>query len=572
MKNTWKVQPQFWTPLRIALSLLLILPMMGYAQLLSITAIVPFPEIVPINATTHAIFRVTNTDPSSKFNATAINQSRFPTNSGLSVFSSDCGALLHPGEFCTITLSLNASQTQSISTALKFWAKPTASGVQYPINITITPNLPQITLQATKKKSSSLPALRDPVIASNGHNWLIVSASTSVFHDFTAVLQDITVYDTDTGDTSTLNIQSSDLPDIVKNQLLSTDQEFLQDGNTLYIIGGFYSTDGVHFTTLNTITAIDVPGLIAAVIAQSTHLSSYVNYRTDIPQFKVTGGQLGKIGNDFYLAYGQDCEGNYCATSQVYTNAIYQFQTNTTLSSVNIINTVRRVEDAISGWRRRDYTLAPFISYGFQTLLALGGPFTPGEHAAVWRNAINVGPNIFIYNNHFITQQANQYLAGHLSLYSQNSRTSYVATLSGLSNLFWGLHGLNYDITAPYGNILDLISSDPWNNAQEFANIQPVCSTNSPVQPCGVYMGLGATFIPITNAQYYDARGILQLDQLPAGQATLVGYLYGGLLSVTQVPFTDKLTTVTKDVYEVYVTPPAAANEMQWQNITDFRR
>ncbi|MDR3476741.1 MAG: hypothetical protein P4M14_01755 [Gammaproteobacteria bacterium] len=548
--------------IKVISAIFLLLPITASAHLISITATKPFPATVAAFSSTSATFTVTNM--TTKVSVTVIDQSSFP--SGLSISSSTCGNLLAPGQSCTIQLVLNAESTgKTISTALKEWAKPSADAVQYPINITVTSGIPSLTLVPVN--SSKLPALRDPVVAKNASNWLIVSGSLIAFHDFTNVFNsDIYVYNPVTTQIDSVNISSTNLPVAVQNQLASSDPEFLQDGDTLYIIGGFYNVPNTAtFITLNTITAINVPGMIRAVMNHETNLAPYVNYNTSIPEFQVTGGQLGKIGNYFYLAYGQRCEGFYCGTLQAYTNTIYQFSADPSLSSITIVNSVRHNALDGSGWRRRDYSLAPFKLGNTDTLFALGGPFTPGNFALVWTNGINFNSNLQS-NDNFINQQANQYLSPHLSMYSANSNTSYVASFSGLSNLYWGANGLVFDNTTPYGNVMDLISADASGNVQEYANLQPLCS-GQPLASC-LYMGLSAEFIQAPS-QNYDNRFILQLDQLPQTTPTLVGYIYGGLLSPSQTIFGTNQSYVTNQVYAVYVVP-TGSNTVSWKNITNL--
>jgi hypothetical protein len=542
----------------------LFFPMAAYAHLISITPTTPFPATVAATSRTTATFTVTNI--ASRISVTVIDQSNFPSSSGLSVSSSTCGSLLAPGQSCTIQVSLQApSAGRVISAELKEWAQPSADGVQYPINVTVSAfSLPNITLVPVN--SSALPALREPIVATSAGSWLIMSGALGGFHDFNNNFNpNISVYNPNTQQINSVSVSSTNLPIALKNQLASSDPEFLQDGNTLYVIGGFYTPDNVNWTTLNTITAINISGMMNAVINGQTNLAAFVATNSIIPQFKVAGGQLGKIGSNFYLTFGQDCEGAYCATSQTYTNSIYQFITDPTLATTAIINTVSRPDLDGSGFRRRDYTLAPFMLGSTPTLFAMGGPFTPGNEANVWTNGINFNANLQA-NINFINQQANQYSSPNLSMYSTNSNVSYVATFSGLSNLYWSTSGLVYDNTTPYGNILDLITSDASGNVQEYANMQPLCS-GQPLASC-LYMGLAGQFIPVANN--YDSRSILQLDQLPQNSPTLVGYVYAGLVSSARNIFvTPDPTTASNQVYAVYVTP-AGSGAVNWQSITNL--
>jgi hypothetical protein len=578
MASRMQLQKRLLSIVKAVLTALIMLPMVTYAHVISIAATTPFPTEVPATTSATATFIITNI---SKANITAIDRSRYPAGSGLSTSASTCGSLLSPGQTCTMQVTIQApSSEKTISSALQVWGKPTVDGVQYPFSIQVTAGLPAITLEEMPV-NGLLPALRDPVVAHNNGNWLIVSGSSGNFHQFenTFFLTSIYVYNPATTQLVSMSVAATNLPSAVKAQLASANTEFVEDGDTLYIIGGFNTVNNINFTTLQTITAINVPGMINAIQTNNTNLAAFVSTTSGPAQFKVTGGQVAKIGNAFYLAFGQECFGdNYCSgpgSGQIYTNSIYQFATDPSLSSISIINTVTHGDTDNSGWRRRDYTLSPFMTGTTQTILALGGPFTqdsnplPGE---VWTNTINFDGNIQA-NGNFLNQQANQYFAPNLSMYSSSGNKSYIATFSGLSNLYWGASGLVNDTSTPYGNILDLIAYNGATGAvQEYANTAPLCS-GQPVASC-LYMGLAGIFIPTDNATYFDSRHILQLDQLPKKVKTLVGYVYAGMLSPDQDIFTSTPppngpSYTTNRIYAVYLVP-SGSGSVTWKNITNL--
>ncbi|MFI4956055.1 MAG: hypothetical protein ACHQAX_02475 [Gammaproteobacteria bacterium] len=549
---------------KMMVGLLLLVPVLSEAHLITITATRPFAATAAVSSTATAVFTVTNI--TSQTNVTVVDQSNFP--SGLSVTSSTCGSVLRPKQSCVMNLSLTASSSdQQISTALRLWAQPALDVVEYPINVTVTTAVPLITLTQLPTAGSALPKLFDPIVAEHDNKWLILSGSTHTMHHFdnTSFNQNIYVYDPSSPSTIA-SVSISSLHSEVIAQLTSPAPEYLQDGDTLYIIGGYYNTPSTNdFTTLQTITAIDIPGMMNAILT-SAPITPFVHFNTSVTDFKVTGGQLGKIGDDFYLAYGMDCEGAYvgfCQIRQKYTNAIYQFSTEPTVSSPTIIQKIERL-DANSGWRRRDYTLAPFMVGSTETLLALGGPFT--ESVAVWTNDVLIAADIQ-YTNYAHIQQANQYSASHMTMYSEKNQMSYLATFGGITTLYWGTTGLVSDpVNIPFGNILDLVSSDGAANMQEYANLTPMCGGET-LQNC-LYVGVGAHFIPVDNPGYYDDRYILQIDALPQNTPTLVGYMYGGMIATVQNPFDDEtLASVTNQVYEVYVTPSGSGTNA-WVNIT----
>ena len=573
MENKEKLQQRWSNSVRMMVGGALLFPMASFAHLISIAATKPFPASVAATANASATFTVTNI--SAKASVTVVDQSNFQPGSGLSISSTTCGSPLGPQQSCVIQVAFEAPSTgRTVTSALKEWASPTVDAVQYPIVIKVTdaPALPAVTMEPVD--SSRLYALRDPVVAVNGGNWLIMSGSTGNFHNFNNIFNpDIQVYNPLTKELHAVPVSSTDLDPAIKAQINSASSQSIQDGNTLYIVGGFYTADNIAWTTLNTITAIDIPGMVNAVINNQTNLNQFAHVRTDIPEFKVTGGQLGKIDDRFYLAYGQDCEGESYCTTQTYTNAIYKFVTDPTLASTSIVDSVSKPEIGDSGWRRRDYSLAPIMSAGVESLLAMAGPFTRGDDAQVWTNGILFDSSL-LSNDNFINQQANQYAGAHLSMHS-NAGIDYVATFAGLSNLYWSTSGLQYDNTTPFGNILGLIRADAQGNVHEYANFKPVCS-GQPLATC-LYMGIGSEFLPVS--EYYDGRGILQLDQLPANRKTLVGYVYAGLVSFQQdifalppppnPPNPPSPSLASNQVYAIYVTP-SQPGSVNWKDITNL--
>ena len=120
------------------------------------------------------------------------------------------------------------------------------------------------------------------------------------------------------------------LPVGLKEQLQSTNMNFYQDNDTLYIIGGYaFSASANDHITHNKLTAIDVVGLINA-IENGTSINSFFK-QISSPNFAITGGQLGKIGNEFYLVGGHEFTGRYNpmngpSFTQTYSSAIRKFE------------------------------------------------------------------------------------------------------------------------------------------------------------------------------------------------------------------------------------------------------
>ena len=427
-------------------------------------------------------------------------------------------------------------------------------------------NLPMISLE--RVDNPNMPELNHMNIAQYNGYWLIIGGSTSGFHSFSGskANNNIYVYNPTTQALYFESIGNTNLPESVQQQIVSLAPMPLQDGDTFYLVGGYYNESASFFkyTTLDTISSFNVPGMINAIMNNNESLAMYVHSSSN-SNFKSTGGELGQIGSDFYLSFGQDCEGLYCITSETYTNSVIKFSTTPSLESINIEGILYRAEGAYSGFRRRDYTLVPFIESNIDVLLALGGPFTAGLPPKVWTNVISINGDLS-YNNNFLNQQANQYRNGFLSMHSVATGYSYLATFSGISTLYWDESGnLNYNANAPFGNILELISYDGNSHAsREYANLTPLCVYKS--DGSCVYVGADADFVPVNDNNIFDNRGILNMDAIT--KKTLVGYLYGGIVADTQSVFFTGGSNASNYIFAVYVTPPSINGT--WKDITNM--
>ena len=146
--------------------------------------------------------------------------------------------------------------------------------------------------------------------------WVIIGGRIDGLHrrqPFAAFLENDnnkSVYIIDPVVNQTWSKSLSVLQSSIFEQLQSTNQEFYQKENTLYIIGGygFSATQNDHIT-YDKLTAIDIDGLANAVI-NSTTILPYFRQITD-SNLAVTGGQLGLLNDIFYLCGGQYFEGRY---------------------------------------------------------------------------------------------------------------------------------------------------------------------------------------------------------------------------------------------------------------------
>jgi hypothetical protein len=167
----------------------------------------------------------------------------------------------------------------------------------------------------------------------------------------------------------------------IQEQLSATNMEFYQEGDYLYCIGGYgYSNSIGDYTTFSSLTAIQVPELISAIITNST-FSAYFRQITDT-KFQVTGGRLKKIDNSYYLLGGQKFIGRYNPMGpnngpgfiQEYTNAIRRFSLSDNGSTINSTHLPSFVDDL--NLHRRDYNaVSQILPNGNEGITMFSGVF-----------------------------------------------------------------------------------------------------------------------------------------------------------------------------------------------------
>ena len=208
-------------------------------------------------------------------------------------------------------------------------------------------------------------------------------------------------------------------------QLQSTNQEFYQRGNTLYIMGGygFSATQNDHIT-YDKLTAIDLDGLANAVI-NNTSIVSFFRQITNT-NLAVTGGQLGVLNNVFYLCGGQYFEGRYNPMGpnngpgfiQNYTDEIKTFEISDDGTNLSIVN--YSAQNDTNNLHRRDYNMTPQIfPDGTEGFTMFSGVF---QHTVnlPWLNTVDVTAFGYTVNTTF-NQYLSQYHSAKIPVYDTSN-------------------------------------------------------------------------------------------------------------------------------------------------------
>lgn len=331
----------------------------------------------------------------------------------------------------------------------------------------------------------------------------------------------------------------------LQEQLSSTNMEFHQSGNYLYILGGYgYNTATASRITFDNLTAVDVPAVIDAVIS-GTSFTSYFRQIID-DQFAVTGGHLKKINNTFYLVGGNRFDGNYNPMgnptfTQVYTDAIRKFNLSDDGTTITISH-LPTITDA-ENLHRRDYNAVPQIMPdGAEGITAFSGVFQPTADLP-FLNCVNIDSTGYAVNNTF-QQYYNHYHCAVLPLYAASNNEMHNVFFGGIAQYYDSLGILVQDNNVPFVKTIARVTR---NSAGVMAEYK------LPVEMPGL-LGAGAEFIPVTSVPHFDNE-VLKFDDFTS-DSTLVGYIYGGISSTAANIFfinTGTQSSASSQIFKVYV-------------------
>ncbi len=313
------------------------------------------------------------------------------------------------------------------------------------------------------------------------------------------------------------------LPTNIKEQLSSTNMEFYQSGQYLYVIGGYgYSaTTGDHITYSGLI-AIDVPATINAIISSNSFTSFFRQINDS--KFTVTGGRLEKINNTYYLIGGQKFIGRYNPMGpthgpgfiQEYTNAIRKFKINDDGTSITI-NHLPSFIDTVT-LHRRDYNATPqILPSGEEGITAFSGVFQY-DIDLPYLSAVNIDSTNYVLNTSF-TQYYNHYHCANVPIYDATNNQMHTVFFGGIAQYYDSMGVLVQNNNVPFVKTIARVTRDASGLMTEY---------KLPIQ-MPEYLGAGAEYIPIESLARYK-NGVLKLDSI-LNDTTLIGYIYGGINS-----------------------------------------
>lgn len=394
-----------------------------------------------------------------------------------------------------------------------------------------------------------LPGLHSYAFGQHNGKWLIIGGRIDGLHarrpfeSFPASHNNTSLYVIDIASREFVSASVLTLPTGLREQLQSTNFNFHQHADTLYIIGGYaYSESRDQYLTFPNLSTVLVPDVINA-IEEGRDFADYIKQTTD-DIFAVTGGQLGRLGDTFYLTGGHRFDGRYNPAdgpsfTQTYTNSIRMF---------GVLNHGEAPEyydfyeiTDTEHLRRRDYNLVPNImTDGSDGYLISSGVFQQGVDLP-FLYPVEIGAGGYNPISEF-----NQYLSNYhspkLALYDGLQDAVHMLFFGGLAQYYYSNDELVRDDLVPFVRTVSRLSRNNDGNYAEYV---------LPVEMPGL-KGTSAEFIP--NKELPSSpTGVFLLDEI-ADDDILLGHILGGIESPTLNPFANSLTSTTyadPSVFEV---------------------
>ncbi len=426
-------------------------------------------------------------------------------------------------------------------------AMPTGHAQNFPYSIVLEPfTIP------------GLPGMHSFSSAHYNGKWLLIGGRVDGMHAgggppsnpaFPSAQRNTAIYVVDPIAQQVWSAPLSSLSLALQDQLSSTNQNYYQDGDWLYIAGGYgYSVAAGDHVTYDELTAVNVPGLIDDIINGNPISGNFL--QTSHPGMQSAGGALGKIGDTFYLFGGIDFQGRYIMGGMG-GNATVYMQYVDEIRTFNIVNTGTSLDitnySAMANaaeFHRRDFNLVPQIYPGNQYGYMWSSGVFKAPNDEVYFNPIEITASaVTIIPESTFMQQFSNYHSAKMALYDPTSGDMHSIFFGGIAQFYYDANGnLVEDTNVPFVKTISLVTRDASGVYTE-----SVFSTQMPT-----YVGAGAKFFLSDSIAEY-ATGIVDLSALPPTGTFTVGYIFGGIESPipNTFPGNTGVTSASNTIYRV---------------------
>ncbi|MFZ1612036.1 MAG: T9SS type A sorting domain-containing protein [Chitinophagales bacterium] len=303
------------------------------------------------------------------------------------------------------------------------------------------------------------------------------------------------------------------------DQLRSTNTEFLQRDNYLYIIGGYgLDSASLTFITFPQLIAVDLEILEEALLSDG-EIHSAFRFITD-EMFRITGGESQWLNDKAYLFGGQNFSGIYTQIpsemfTQIYTNSVYKFFINDDGVSLSV-GEVEQITDSIN-FHRRDLNFKPIMYPGAVPGLA--------EYSGVFQYESNIPwlTNMYLSEDSYTVDSSMQhrfsnYTCPVMSIYDSESEIAYTTFFGGISQFYFDTINkvVLEDLNIPFTPDISTVIRNPDGSSAQFLHPESF----------ETLLGSNAVFIPSSEVPQYSNH-VIQLDAIDG--EIFAGYIFGGI-------------------------------------------
>lgn len=364
--------------------------------------------------------------------------------------------------------------------------------------------------------------------------WVLIGGRTDGLHrmqpfaSFAASGSNTNIFVIDPESRKSLFVSVSGLSAALSEQLQATNMQFIQRDNMLYLIGGYgYSLTARTHVTHDKLTALKVDCLISAV-QKGNEISPCFRQITN-PAFAVTGGQIGRIGDSYFLVGGQRFEGRYNPMGpdhgpgfkQYYTDQIRKFRLIDDGKSLSV-EIAAAVTDKAS-LHRRDFNMLPQIfPGGVLGFTVFSGVFQIGADIP-FLNTVNIYGDKHQVNNSF-TQHLNHYHSAKVAMHDAANQKMESIFFGGISQYEESAVGFTRNDDVPFTKVISKVTRDKDGKLSE-----------TKLGDMPGFLGAGAEFLIDPKVPTYENE-IVNSNKLRGGRV-LLGYIVGGIDSAQKSIF-----------------------------------
>lgn len=408
-----------------------------------------------------------------------------------------------------------------------------------------TVEIEQVTMPGT-------PNLHSFAFAQANGKWLFIGGRTNGLHSLSTLNafprnyanSVVYVVDPSTGQIWSTSLYNH-LSTAAADPLRSTNMQFVQAGDKLYMTGGYgVDTASNTFKTFPVLTVVDITPVINAVINNSS-LTPYIRQLTDT-RMQITGGDMKKLGDYFYLMLGHNFNGQYTRVitpginTQQYSNEIRKFKISDNGTTLGITD-YSALYDSVN-FHRRDMNVSPYLRSDMQQGLAiLGGVFRHSTDLP-FQNPVFINPNG--YEIDIYEQKLSQYTCPVMPVFNTSSHDMFFTFFGGMSLYYYDESSsqLLRDSLVPFIDDITVLTKKSDGTLSE--KVQPVRFPT--------LLGTNASFILNPSIAHFDNEVI---DLQSVSGRTLAGYIFGGIKTSLQHPGnTNGVSTVSDYIFKVFIT------------------